>query len=164
MFVSMLSDKWEGLYKMITYQTCIFSSQFSHLKAQVGMSAQRTRYSLHMYFMVAHVHTLLIDRISLSAFPDQKFHYRDVIMSAMASQITSFWIVYSTLLSGADQRKHQCSASLAFMRGIHQWPVNSSHNGPVTWKMFPFDDVITWYHTEAEAKVMIYDVDDFSSL
>ena len=63
-------------------------------------------------------------------------------MSAMASQITSLMIVYSTVYSGADQRKHQSSASLAFARGIHQWPVNSRHKGPVTQKMFPFDDVI----------------------
>ena len=28
------------------------------------------------------------------------------------------------------------------MRGIHRWPVNSPHKGPVTRKMFPFDDVI----------------------
>ena len=51
-------------------------------------------------------------------------------------------IVYSTFYSGADQIKHQSSASLAFLRGIRQWPVNSSHKGPVTRKMFPFDDVI----------------------
>ena len=67
-----------------------------------------------------------------------------VIMSAMASQITSLMIVYSTVYSGAYQRKHQSSASLAFVRGIHRWPVNSPHKWPVTPKMFPFDDVITW--------------------
>ena len=69
-------------------------------------------------------------------------HYCDVIMSAMASQITSVSIVYTTVCSGADQRKHQSSALLAFVRGIHRWPVNSPHKGPVTRKMFPFDDVI----------------------
>ena len=87
----------------------------------------------------------------------------DVIMGAMPSQITSLTIVYSTVYSGADQRKHQIngwvkhggggcqdldqrkhqsSASLTFVRGIHRWPVNSPHKGPVTRKMFPFDDVI----------------------
>ena len=66
-------------------------------------------------------------------------------MSAMASQITSLTIVYSTVYSGADQRKHQSSASLAFMRGIHRWPVNSPHKGPVTRKMLLFDDVIMIY-------------------
>ena len=72
----------------------------------------------------------------------QTCHYIDVIMSAMASQITNLTIVYSTVYSGADQRKHQSSASLAFVRGIHRWPVNSPHKGPVTRKMSPFHDVI----------------------
>ena len=70
----------------------------------------------------------------------------DGIMSAMASQITSLTIVYSTLYSGVDQRKHQSSASLAFVRRIHRWPVNSPHKGPITRKMFAFDDVIRWIH------------------
>ena len=69
-------------------------------------------------------------------------HYVDVIMTTIASQITSLTIVYSTFCSGADQRKHQSSASLAFVQGIHRGPVNSPHKGPVTRKMFPFDDVI----------------------
>ena len=69
-------------------------------------------------------------------------HYPDVIMGAMASQITSLMIVYSSVHSGADQRKHQSSASLAFVRGIHRWPAISPHKGPVTRKIFPFDDVI----------------------
>ena len=60
----------------------------------------------------------------------------------MASQITSLTIVYSTVYSGADQRKHESSASLAFVRGIHWWPVHFLHKGPVMRKMFPFDDVI----------------------
>ena len=68
-------------------------------------------------------------------------HYSDVIMGAMASQIIGVSIVCSTVCSGADQRKHQSSASLAFVRGIHRWPVDSPHKGPVTRKMFPFDDV-----------------------
>ena len=46
------------------------------------------------------------------------------------------------LLRRAHQRKHQSSASLAFVRGIHRRPVNSPHKWPVTRKMFPFDDVI----------------------
>ena len=70
------------------------------------------------------------------------FHYCDAIMGAMASEITSLTIVYSAVYSGADQRKHQNSASLAFLLVIHQWPVNSLHKWPVTWKMLPFDDVI----------------------
>ena len=59
-------------------------------------------------------------------------HDNDGIWGAMASQITSLTIVYSTVDSGADQRKHQSSASLAFVRWIHRFPVNSPHRGPVT--------------------------------
>ena len=73
-------------------------------------------------------------------------HYRDVITSAMASQITGVSIVCSVVCSGANQRKHQSSASLTFVREIHWWPVNSLHEGPVTRKMFPFDDVIMLRH------------------
>ena len=61
-------------------------------------------------------------------------HYDDVIMDTMASQITSLAIVYSTIYSGADQRKHQSSATLAFVRGIHRTTVNSRHKWPVTRK------------------------------
>ena len=62
-------------------------------------------------------------------------------MGAMASQINSLTIVYSTVYSSAAHRKHQSSESLAFMREIHRWPVNYPHKRPVTRKMFPFCDV-----------------------
>ena len=65
-------------------------------------------------------------------------HYNDVIMSAMASQPQASPLFAQLLV----QRKHQSSASLAFVRGIHPWPVNSPHKRPVTRKMFPFGDVI----------------------
>ena len=74
-------------------------------------------------------------------------HYSDAIMGTIASQITSLTIVYSTVYSGTDQRKHQNSASLAFVRVIHRSPVNYPHKGPVTRKMFPFDDVIMSSHS-----------------
>ena len=74
--------------------------------------------------------------------PIRSIHCSDVIVGAMASQITSLTIVYSTVYTGSDQRKHRRSASLAFVRGIHRWPVNSPHKWPVTRKIFPFDDVI----------------------
>ena len=70
------------------------------------------------------------------------YHYNDVIVGAIASQITSLTIVYSTVSSDADQIKNQSSASLAFVRGIHRGPVNSPRKWPVTRKMFPFSDVI----------------------
>ena len=63
-------------------------------------------------------------------------------MGTIASQITSLTIVYSIVYSDADQRKHQSSASLAFVWGVRRGPANSSHKWPVTREMFPFDDVI----------------------
>ena len=58
-----------------------------------------------------------------------RWHYSDVIMSAMASQITGVTIVDSTVCSGADQRKHQSSASLAFVRGNDRWfPAQRTRN------------------------------------
>ena len=66
------------------------------------------------------------------------WRYSDVIMGAMASQITRLTIVYATDYSGGDQRKYQSFASLDLR---HRWPVNSQRKWPVTRKMFPFDDV-----------------------
>ena len=77
---------------------------------------------------------------------DAWMRYSDVIISAMASQITRLTIVFSNVYSGADQRKHQSSAPLAFVWGIHRWPVNFPHKRPVARKMFPFDDVMTSKH------------------
>ena len=78
---------------------------------------------------VCKVNTSLIR--SLMKCPNRTLiHYTDVIMSMMTSQITSLMIVYSTVYSAVHQRKHQSSASLAFLRGIHWWPVNSPHWGP----------------------------------
>ena len=84
------------------------------------------------------------NRVFFGFHIDTWFYYNDVIMGTMASQITSLTIVYSAVYSGEDQRKHQSSASLAFVRGIHRGPVNSPHKWPVTRKMFPFDDVISF--------------------
>ena len=65
-------------------------------------------------------------------------HYNDVIMGAMASPITSLTIVYSTVYSGADQRKHQRSSSLALVRGIHRWfptrRVGNAENVSIWWR------------------------------
>ena len=74
-------------------------------------------------------------------------HYNDVMMGAIAFQISSLTIVHSTVYSGADQRRHRSSMSLAFVCGNHRGRVNSPHKWSVTRKMFPFDDVImsaTW--------------------
>ena len=64
------------------------------------------------------------------------WHYGDVIMDAIASQITSLIIVYSIVYSDADQRKHHSFASLAVVWWIHRGPVNSPHKWPGTRKCF----------------------------
>ena len=87
---------------------------------------------------VAKYHQSLLNPVHYNTL----LHHNDVIMGAMTSQITSLTIVYSTVYPGSDQRKHQSSASLAFVRGIHRLPVKSPHKGQVASKIFPFDDVI----------------------
>ena len=82
------------------------------------------------------------------SFTVAPLHDRDVIMSATVCQTTWVSIVYSTVCSGVDQRKHQGSASLAFVRGIHRWPMNSPHKGPVTLKMLPFNVNAMRFHAK----------------
>ena len=69
-------------------------------------------------------------------------HYSDVIMSAMACQITGALIAYSTGLFRCRLKKTSKLRVTGLMRGIHRWPVNSMHRRPVTRNIFPFDDVI----------------------
>ena len=82
-----------------------------------------------------------------------QMHYDDVIMDWIASQITSLPVVCSIVYSDVNQRKHQSSASLAFVREIHRGPVNFPHKWPVTRKMFPFDDVIM---EPSQTNVLLY--------
>ena len=62
-----------------------------------------------------------------------------------ACQITGNFTVCSTICSSTHQRIHQSSTSLAFVMGTPRWPVDSLHTGPVTRKIFSFDDVIMVY-------------------
>ena len=64
----------------------------------------------------------------------------------MPSQIISVSTVNSTVCSGRDQRKHQSSTSVALVRGIHRWPMDSPHRGPIMRKVFPFNDIIMSLH------------------
>ena len=68
--------------------------------------------------------SILTDNILRSYKMDSQ-RYSDVIMIAMASQIFGALMFCLTVCSGADQRKHQSSESLVFVRGIHRWPMNS---------------------------------------
>ena len=84
-------------------------------------------------------------------------------MGAMASQITVVSTVCSVVCSGADQRKHRSFAWLVFLRGIHRSPVDSPHKGPVTRKMFPFDDVIMKATQEANGSAAIPWIDSVTT-
>ena len=120
--------------------------------------AQQSKNRVHIFYAPPQATNSLAfnDKVLWAAAPALKLwgnlqtvrvHYGDVIMGAISSQITSLTVVYSAVYSGADKKKHQSSASLAFVWGIHRGPVNSPHKWPVTRKMFPFDDVImqTYY-------------------
>ena len=61
-------------------------------------------------------------------------HYDDVTMGGMTSQITSLAIVYSTVYSGADQRKHQSPATLAFVRGIPAQMASNAETASIWWR------------------------------
>ena len=81
------------------------------------------------------IHMIFCNKTRVMLFSQVAIPWRH--NDAMASQITSLTIIYLTAYSDADQIKHQRSASLAFVKGIHRWPVNSPHKWPVTRKMFP---------------------------
>ena len=99
-----------------------------------GSICQYASVLLHLCIIVPDPVKLSTIRIHIPN-PNNKAHYSDIIMGAMASQITSLRI-NSTVYSGANQRKHQSSASLAFVRGIHRSPMNSRTNGQLRGKSF----------------------------
>ena len=81
-------------------------------------------------------------------------HYSDVIMGTMASQITNLMIIYLPVYSGGDQRKHQSPASLAFVRRIHWWPVNSPHKGPARLAIRSWPSLLLcWWSATVHQKV-----------
>ena len=122
------ADLWDRLFLWVTWLCgVIYDMQRGHRS-----------HGDHLWLMI-----FSVSEIESSFWgPSLANNYGDVIMGSVVSQITSLTIDYSTVYSDAGQRKHQRSASLAFVWWIHRGPVNSPHKWPVTWKMFPFDDVI----------------------
>ena len=118
---------------------CVYMFGMSH--TNLIMSVGRNMVSLLKQKHVSFKHTSLEIYVVNSGKIFQT-HYSDVTMSMMASQTTGVSIVCSTVCSTIDQRTHQSSTSLAFVRGIYRWLLNSPHKGPVTRKTLPFDDVI----------------------
>ena len=100
-----------------------------------GISDEWKRPPKYVYVIILFANS--IENPSWASVRNGLSHYNDVTMGAIASQITILTTVYSTVYSDADQRKHQSSASLAFVRGIHRGSVNSPHKWPVTRKMSP---------------------------
>ena len=96
----------------------------------------------------------------------QIIHYDDVIMSTIASQITSLTIVYSTIYSGADQSKHQSSASLAFVWGIHR----NAENVSIWWRHHVFLNGVvvthsrTFFMVTSQARGQSYDTPSASEI
>ena len=89
----------------------------------------------------------------------ENIHYNDVIMTTIASQIISLTVVYSTIYSDADQRKHQSSVCVTgFCVGNSPGPVNSPHKWPVTRKMFPFDDFIMLLYCTISISLVMFEI------
>ena len=134
------SEEWHVLDLLSIDQSNLWTLYFTF---QLNLSAicPNTLVTEWWSRFVQHIRCWAPKKIGNGVWPI--YHFSDVIMSALASQITGVSIIYSTVYSGTDQRKHQNSASLALVGGIHRWPVNSPHKGRVTQKMLPFDDVIT---------------------
>ena len=75
-------------------------------------------------------------------WPLKWYHYNDVIMSTMTSQITSFAIVYSTVYLMRISKKTSTPRVTGLCEGNSPLTGGFRHKGSVTRKMFPFDDVI----------------------
>ena len=112
-------DRQFGYYLIQVYVPSILIVMLSWVSFWLDPSAVPARISLGILTLLAMTNQM--SATSSDAMPRVSLvHYGDVIMGAIASQITSLTIVYSTVYSDADQRKHQSSASLAFVRGIHR--------------------------------------------
>ena len=117
---------WSYMYIPLALKHCyaMNDSEFlNHILLEIPLSYTEPSKLCHT-ILRAQCKTMIFSNItgewkylSFAYFPQ---HYTVVIMTTMASQITSLTVVYSIVYTGADQRKHQSSASLAFVRGIHR--------------------------------------------
>ena len=97
------------------YMHCLFMSYTSHWLIFLD-----TKTTMNRVYLI----------LSYSWWARALAHYDDVTLGAIASLITSLTIVYSTVYSDADQRKHQSSASLAFVWGM----AGSAENVSIWWR------------------------------
>ena len=110
-FPTMYNQRSQNTNRIIIYMT---DTRWHTAGGSQG-SRSSSSWQLWAWLAAAKTTTILHKRRFLNS------HYNDIIMSTMASLITGVSIVHWTVCSGADQRKHQSSASLAFVRGIHRW-------------------------------------------
>ena len=130
-----------GWFHMLFIPCLVFSWYIWDLS--LGLNHQPLQSQGLYRYVILLIHSHVSSSYNCQHDGTAKMHCSDVIMSATASQITRPSIVCITVCS--YQRRYQSSASLAFVMGIHRWPVYSPHKGPVTQKMFPFDDIIMMY-------------------
>ena len=126
-------DKYEVVAIKTQVENLTFPTHSHNTKSKLGWNIRHSFISCPT-FEVYPIHTRAIKVLA-----SLQWHHNE------HGGISNYWHLDCLLrfvCSGADQRKHQSSASLAFVLGIHWWPVNSQHKGPVTRKMFPFDGVI----------------------
>ena len=109
---------YEYLVHLTLYGTCDYLPM-------LGLKSVYVKSTLHHFIPSCHLRATRkkwSGRSLVTGRRNPQSHYNDVIMDSIASQITSLTIVYSAVYLGANQRKHQSSASLAFVRGIHRSP------------------------------------------
>ena len=133
------------LFKFKKEKVIQWPRQITCYKA-IGVATWRSHNESRASLPFAWRTTAHIRCVDITKLPFCHSHYNDVIMGAMVSQITSLNIVYSTVYSGADQRKYQSSVSLAFVRGIHRVSVefpaqmaSNAENVSIWWRHHVWD-------------------------
>ena len=126
------TQKWHIIY--IMYQMCFFGSPYALLVLRLKMMMYCewivTYYAGYIQMVIRYVSTFSMEQFNkngVSSYWCWALQWRPNECDSVSNHQPT--IVYSTVYSSADQRKHQSSASLAFVRGIHWWPLNFSHKG-----------------------------------
>ena len=136
--------RFEQYFHWTTWTSCFSSKSRYYITWRHWKSVEYTCviqwFGSHAIFSIGQRHPIWQHRTwKVKVFADQcyhrfvwrkllivlAYHYCGIIMGAMAPQITRLTIVYPTVYSDTNQRKHQSSASLVFVRWIHRWPVNN---------------------------------------
>ena len=113
-FIHIHQGCFAGTEAIVRFPRCLWSKPDGYGKiSQCITTTKHSKAKIVCIFLGIYCIVTLLHKVT--------WHYCDVIMGMVTSQITSLKIVYSTVYSDADQRKYQSSALLAFVRGIHRW-------------------------------------------